>query len=701
MPLTPVVRIDEEKCVNCHMCISVCPVKYCIDGSGETVTINHDLCIGCGNCIRGCTHEARLWQDDFDSFMKALSERREVVAVMAPAVASNFPDQYLNLNGYLESLGVKAIFDVSFGAELTVKSYLEHVKQNSPDMVVAQPCPTIVTYLEIYQPELLRHLAPADSPMLHTIKMIREYYPKYRNALVAVISPCLAKRREFDEVGLGDFNVTFKGIDHHLKTQGIDLSAYEQADFANPPAERAVLFSTPGGLMRTVQRENPAVVQSTRKIEGPHVIYDYLKALPELYDRGMHPLLIDCLNCEIGCNGGPGTLNEGKSPDETEYHVERRRIAMQKKLGKSLTDKQAKKKIGKLLERYWKPGLYDRVYQDRSASLDLKKPSPQEAHLIYERMLKTSQEDHLNCASCGYNSCEAMALAIHNGLNKPENCHHYEQEVIRRQSGDLSEMYGSLHTEIGGCQTHVDGIRDFVTLLDTTVSTMASALEESSAAIEQVMISIQNISRISQERRTAIGGLVELARSGEDEMTETVTAIDGISTNVTRIAEMVEVINDVASRTNLLSMNAAIEAAHAGSAGAGFAVVAEEIKRLAEETGDNARNVANTLKTISDHTIKTTHVFESAGHTINTMVGDVRTVADTMGEMLNQTDEMSTGSSQVLEGLAALRKLNHDVQESSSRIATTIGLITGSMSSLFSMSDSNLKQFEELTPDAV
>ena len=187
MSLAPVVRVDEEKCVNCHMCISVCPVKYCIDGSGDTVTINHDLCIGCGNCIRGCTHDARLWQDDFAPFMEALDQNRDVVAVMAPAVAANFPDQYLNLNGYLESIGVKAIFDVSFGAELTVKSYLEHVKQNSPDMVVAQPCPTIVTYLEIYQPELLRHLAPADSPMLHTIKMIREYYPQYRNALVAVI----------------------------------------------------------------------------------------------------------------------------------------------------------------------------------------------------------------------------------------------------------------------------------------------------------------------------------------------------------------------------------------------------------------------------------------------------------------------------------------------------------------------------------
>jgi len=52
--------------------------------------------------------------------------------------------------------------------------YLEHIKANSPEMVIAQPCPAIVTYLEIYQPELLPHLAPADSPMLHAAKMISE-----------------------------------------------------------------------------------------------------------------------------------------------------------------------------------------------------------------------------------------------------------------------------------------------------------------------------------------------------------------------------------------------------------------------------------------------------------------------------------------------------------------------------------------------
>ena len=55
------------------------------------------------------------------------------------------------------------MFDVSFGAELTVKSYLEYIRARHPEMVISQPCPAIVTFVEIYMPELLPYLAPADS----------------------------------------------------------------------------------------------------------------------------------------------------------------------------------------------------------------------------------------------------------------------------------------------------------------------------------------------------------------------------------------------------------------------------------------------------------------------------------------------------------------------------------------------------------
>jgi len=215
--LAPVIEIVTESCNNCYACIQACPVKYCMDGSGERIMVNHDLCIGCGHCIEACRHNARRPIDDFGQFMDDLKQGVKMVAVVAPAIASVFPDNYLRINAWLQSIGVKAVFDVSFGAELTVISYLNYVKEKKPRMVIAQPCPAIVNYIEIYRPSLIPYLASADSPMLHTIKMIKEYYKEYQDYKVAVISPCIAKKREFLETGLGDYNVSMNAIKEHLE----------------------------------------------------------------------------------------------------------------------------------------------------------------------------------------------------------------------------------------------------------------------------------------------------------------------------------------------------------------------------------------------------------------------------------------------------------------------------------------------------
>ena len=129
--LLPLIDIDTTKCINCHACIHVCPVKFCNSGAGDFIEIDHDLCIGCGACIRRCTHGARGYVDDMEAFVHhGLVAGKKTVAVVAPSVAANFGDDYLRLNGWLvEACGVEAVFDASFGAELTVKSYVEHLKK--------------------------------------------------------------------------------------------------------------------------------------------------------------------------------------------------------------------------------------------------------------------------------------------------------------------------------------------------------------------------------------------------------------------------------------------------------------------------------------------------------------------------------------------------------------------------------------------
>lgn len=449
--LLPLIDIDTEKCINCHACIHVCPVKFCNSGAGRVIEIDHDLCIGCGACIRRCTHKARGYVDDMEAFVHhGMAAGRKTVAVVAPSVVANFGEDRLRLNGWLsEAFGVEAVFDASFGAELTVKSYVDYIRAHKPRCVIAQPCPAIVSYIELYQPDLIPYLAPVDSPMVHTMKMIRAFFPQYADCQIVAITPCLAKKREFVATHLGDYNVSFRSIKRYLEANRIDLGSFTPVDYVNPAPERAVLFSTPGGLLRTLERWMPELRERTRRIEGPQ-LYDYLSNLQEAVEDGTAPLLIDCLSCEAGCNGG--SLSEAPTDtrlDQIESRLERRSSELSEEHRKLLADEghdDFPNAFHATLDLFWKADLYERRYCNRSSNNHLEVPTEDELQRIYQRMGKQTARELFNCNACGYESCENMAIAVHNGLNKPENCHYFLADTIAENDGRLRALFTTTTT---------------------------------------------------------------------------------------------------------------------------------------------------------------------------------------------------------------------------------------------------------------
>ncbi len=667
--LAAVIDVIAEKCKNCHACITACPVKYCNNANGDHVQVNHDMCIGCGSCIKACTHGARTIIDDFDLFLKNVKNEK-VVAIVAPAVAPNFPEKHLYFNGWLKSLGVDAIFDVSFGAELTVKSYLEHIKTNQPQAVIAQPCPAIVSFIEIYKPELLNVLAPADSPMMHTLKMIKQFYPEFKFHKTVIISPCVAKKREFDDCGIGNYNVTFAAIDDYFMQKGIRVDSYPKIEFDNPPAERAVLFSTPGGLMRTVEREFPDVNNIARKIEGPEIIYDYLEHLPEMMQRKMNPLLIDCLNCEAGCNGGTGTHNHEKSFDELEFWVEKRNKEMQEKYAqKGLLDKnKGKKQLEKAIDSHWKPGLYDRKYNDRSQNNTVKKPNSQELKEIYKQISKFSEDDIYNCGACGYGDCESMAVALYNGLNIPENCLHHQfaihKEFHSRLASSSTQLEGMAHSVTNQCSSIKDRTDNVSTNIDDLRLLLHRILENSeenknvinniSTSTEEMSATIQDISDNAEKTRSITQHAVENVRNIHERARD-------LNEATADIQSVIKLIFEIADQTKLLAINATIEAARAGEAGKGFGVVANEVKHLADQTNEATRTIREKVARISS----------SANDTLGE-VGNINEIIENINDMITS---IATGVDQQSQ---TTKNMSMDIMQFSQRIEEISNHLTNS-----------------------
>jgi iron only hydrogenase large subunit-like protein len=694
MPLSirPVIEVDQENCVNCHRCIAVCPVKMCNNGSGDHVRINGELCLGCGECIDACTHGARRGIDDAEAFFSALARGDRVVAILAPAVAASFDGQYLRLNGWLSSLGAAACFDVSFGAELTVKSYLEH-KKGRPGCMIAQPCPSLVSFIEMYRPELIPLLAPADSPMVHTMKMVRRFYRQYSGCKFAVISPCYSKRREFDDVGIGDYNVTFRSVEEHLRKNGIRLSSFPERDYDNPPAERASLFSIPGGLMRTVERHAPGISEAIRKIEGQPEIYHYLAHLGEAIKNGEAPIheIIDCLNCDMGCNGGAGTSNRGKPLDAVEGAVERRneklrlRYARRGRFGKA---KGSIKELQGYINRYWEPGLYRRSYTDKSAIFKkcIRKPSSGEIEERYKLMHKAGERDILNCGSCGYKSCEQMAVAIINGLNRNENCRHYMSvEVSRMHDKHKEDMACVIDSVASASAERLRRSMEDMHSLAEVSEEMAACVTQSSASIEEMVASIQSITRVLGKNTRGVLELQDASVQGKAGIDAIANLIAEISEESLGLAETSSVIKKIASQTNLLAMNAAIEAAHAGSYGEGFAVVAGEIRSLAENAGTQASSISQVLKHIKGLIDKAVGSSSSSSDRFEQVVDLAARVKDQEMLIQNAVDEQGVGGKQVLEALTRMNQITSRVRDDAKGLLSASGEILKELERLSKM----------------
>jgi PAS domain-containing protein len=196
-------------------------------------------------------------------------------------------------------------------------------------------------------------------------------------------------------------------------------------------------------------------------------------------------------------------------------------------------------------------------------------------------------------------------------------------------------------TEIIGNITKL--VHDF----DYSIESQMKAVEESAQKAENIVQSLRRVSDISQREQASIKILLEYTSRAQESMQGTKRSVQSIAQLVEGIGSAIQIISSIAANTNLLSMNAAIEAAHAGEAGKGFSVVADEIRRLSENTRTNSIDISKTLKNIIDGINVTSKQSDETDNCISEMSKAISNFANIITDIISTFRKLSDESHEI------------------------------------------------------
>ena len=234
-------------------------------------------------------------------------------------------------------------------------------------------------------------------------------------------------------------------------------------------------------------------------------------------------------------------------------------------------------------------------------------------------------------------------------------------ESIRKQFNSLAEL-------ASGAQEASEVMKRTLGMLSDFISEQKSMVEESTTAVTQMISSINNVTDITQKKKSATDILVKTAESGGAKLDTTTSIINDITSNLDEIKGTASIIQQIASQTNLLAMNAAIEAAHAGEAGRGFAVVADEIRKLAEASSMNSKQISGVLKEVVERIEMASSAGSETQLAFNAIDTEVKDVSQSLEEISMSMDELSIGGKQILQSMTGLQEVSFKVDGGNSEM---------------------------------
>jgi methyl-accepting chemotaxis protein len=204
--------------------------------------------------------------------------------------------------------------------------------------------------------------------------------------------------------------------------------------------------------------------------------------------------------------------------------------------------------------------------------------------------------------------------------------------------------------------------------LNGHIESQVASVTQSSSAIEEMLANIQSVTTTLNKNAENVTSLTSASEVGRNGLQGVAADIQEIEKQSQGLLEINTVMENIASQTNLLSMNAAIEAAHAGEAGKGFAVVADEIRKLAENSGEQSKVISSVLKTMTESINKISASTENVISNFEQIDHSVKIVAEQESNIQNAMEEQSQGSKQILEAVGEMNDITQQVKGGSTEM---------------------------------
>jgi methyl-accepting chemotaxis protein len=253
---------------------------------------------------------------------------------------------------------------------------------------------------------------------------------------------------------------------------------------------------------------------------------------------------------------------------------------------------------------------------------------------------------------------------------------------LTAETKNIAVSSGALDETVNVSRAAIERISNDVAKMAEMIQAQAAMVEESTAAVTQMASSLTSLSGIMERNKDGSNRLVNIAGVGESQIKQTNEIISRINQNITTIQDMANLISSIASQTNLLAMNAAIEAAHAGEYGRGFSVVADEIRKLAEASAANSKTIKTNLGEVIGNIKSASDSSARSSESFGTVQKEITLVSGSFDEILNALQELKEGGRQIMDAMVELNNYTAEVTGNTSTIKNQTAVVSESIESV-------------------